>query len=250
MKASLACVAMLVTVATSLSATAAPVVFSGSSGSRAALVNFSVSGSQLEVTLSNISASDVLVPTDVLTGVFFNVLGDPSLMRVSAITGGPTYMGTTSVSGAGAPVGGEWSYLNGLAQYGANSGISSSGLGIFGPGNVFPPGIDLAGSPSPGGVEYGLASLGDNQATGNGGILGNELTRYAVTFLLSGIDPSFNPLTGITNVTFQYGTNLSEPHFAGEPEGGAQPSAIPEPATMGLVGVSLLALGVTRRRKQ
>jgi hypothetical protein len=235
------------------------VLFSGISGTRSATANFSVTPSaQLQVTLSNVSTADVLVPIDVLTGVFFNVAGNPALSRVSALSGGPTYLGTTPVSGAGTVVGGEWSYLNGLAQYGANSGISSSGLGIFGGGNVFP-GANLADTASPGGLEYGLASQGDNQSTGNGGIMDNALTRYSVIFLLGGIDPTFNPLTGITSVTFQYGTNLSEPSVVGQIEGGgpanggggSPPNAIPvpEPATMSLVGIALLSLGVVRRRK-
>jgi len=249
MKPALLSAVILVAAATSLSASAAPVLYSGVSGTRSATANFSVTGSQLQVVLSNVSTSDVLVPTDVLTGVFFNVLGNLALTPISALTGGPTYLGTTNVSGAGSSVGGEWAYLNSLSQYSANSGISSSGLGIFGGGDVFPPGTNISGPASPNGLQYGLASLGDNQATGNAEVLGSELTKYSVTFLLSGVAASFNPLTAITNVTFQYGTNLSEPHFAGQPEGGTRSNAIPEPATLGLVGVSLLALAALRRRQ-
>ena len=52
----------------------------------------------------------------------------------------------------------------------------------------------------------------DNSATGNGGVLGSGgLIKNSVTFVLGGIDPGFDPAT-ITNVQFQYGTDLSEPH--------------------------------------
>jgi hypothetical protein len=199
-------------VVVSLHAGAAPVLFTGSSGSLAATVSFDIVGSQLQVVLSNTATGDVLVPTDVLTAVFFNITGNPLLTRSSAISGGPTYLGSTNVSGAGTAIGGEWTYLNGLSQYSANSGISSSGLGIFGPGDRFP-GLNLAGPESPNGLEYGLASAGDNPATGNAGILDEELTKSSVSFLLTTSSPF--DLSAISNVTFQYGSALSEGHFSG-----------------------------------
>jgi len=221
---------------------AAPVLFSGSSGGLAATVSFDIVGSQLQVVLANTSTGDVLVPTDVLTAVFFNIAGNPLLTRNSAISGGPTYLGPAHVSGAGTVVGGEWAYLNGLNQYSANSGISSSGLGIFGPGNRFP-GANLAGPGSPDGLQYGLASAGDNQATGNpGGVLNNELTKSSVNFLLTTATPF--DLSAISNVTFQYGTALSEGHFSGTP-----PRSVPEPDSLGLAGLALLATAVIRRRR-
>ena len=236
--------------AASLDATAG-VVFGSSSGDRAAAASFDIVGGALEVVLSNTSMADTLVPSDVLTGVFFNIDGNPALTRISAVTDGPTYLGTTFVSGAGAAVGGEWAYRNGLSQYAANSGISSSGLGLFGPGNVFP-GANLSGPVSPGGSSYGLASAADIQSTGNGGVLGNELTRNSVTFLLGGLPAHFS-LSNIGNVTFQYGTSLSEPHVAWNSvrlvDDAFIQRAVAEPATVGLAGVGLLALLAGRRRR-
>ena len=229
-------------VAVSMNAVAGPVLFTGGSGEPAATVSFDIVGSQLQVVLSNTSTGDVLVPSDALTAIFFNIAGNPLLTRNSATSGGPTYLGSTNVSGAGTVVGGEWAYRNGLSQYAANSGISSSGLGVFGPGDRFP-GANLSGPDSPNGVEYALASAGDNPATGNGGILGEELTRSSVTFLLTTASPF--DLSAIGNVTFQYGTSLSEGHFSGTTS-----RSVPEPGTLGLAGLALLAgAGIRRRRR-
>lgn len=225
-------------------AASASVVFTGSSGSLSASASFDIVGGQLQVVLSNTSLADILVPTDVLTAVFFNVAGNPTLTRVSGISGGTTYLGTTNVSGAGTVVGGEWAYLNGLAQYSANSGISSVGLSIFGPGDVFP-GANLSGPASPDGLQYGLASAGDIQSTGNGGVLGNELTKFSDTFLLGGLPLGFL-LSSISNITFQYGTALDEGHFGGG--GGGPGGSVPEPMTLALLGLGAIGIGAIRRR--
>src|SRR5262245_24236972 len=99
------------------------VTFSGSSGSHAASVDFTIVGGQLQVVLSNTSSADAVVPTDVLTAVFFNISGSPSLSRVSATlaAGSIVFNGPNG----GGNVGGEWAYQSGLGGP-ASYGISSS----------------------------------------------------------------------------------------------------------------------------
>lgn len=224
------------------SASAAAVTWNFSSGNYAAEAVFSTSGTNLVVTLTNTSAADVLVPIDVLTGVFFDITGSPlSLGRTSAAlnAGSSVLFGTTDPSNV---VGGEWAYLGGLsgAPHGADYGISSTGLGLFGPGDRFP-GTNLQGPPggSVGGLEYGITSAGDNGATGNTPVTGtNALIKNSVVFTLSGLPANFDPAASIGNVSFQYGTNLEEPNYPGVPAPGVGISA-------GLMGA--LALGRRRR---
>jgi len=222
----------------------ASVIFTGSSGSRAATVDFSLSGTTLTVTLINTSSADVVDPGGVLAAVFFDLANgdDPLLTKTSAITDGTTYAGGSIVSGAGTVVGGEWAYLNGLNQYGANSGISSAGLGIFGAGDVFP-GSNLFGPASPNGIQYGITSAGDNVATGNAGISSDPLTRNSVIFTLGNFTGS---LSDISNVTFQYDASLTAISVASAREGGT----VPEPGTVALLGLGLAGMAFIRRRNQ
>src|SRR5687768_5217462 len=68
-----------------VAAHAAPVVVNGSSGPLSASAKFETSGTNLIVTLTNTSTADVLKPVDVLTGLFFDLAGNPSLSRTSAL---------------------------------------------------------------------------------------------------------------------------------------------------------------------
>lgn len=220
----------------------AGVVWSAVSGSKSASADFSVSGGQLTIVLSNDSMADAGVPTDILTGVYFDIPGSPlSLGKVSvtvasgsaALVGGT---GAAAPTDAGSVVGGEYGYKGGLvgAPHGAKYGISSSGLGLFGGGDLFP-GSNLEGPGSPDGIQYGITTKGDNLLTGNGGITGTGLIKYAVVIVLNNAG-NLNP-SSITNVSFQYGTDLSEPNLQGSPTPGA----------IALIGIS--GLVASRRRR-
>ncbi len=210
----------------------------GSAGIKSASALFEVSGTNLVITLTNTSPSDVLVPSDVLTAIFFDVSGPSlSLTRVSGVLGaGSSVAYDPDGQPAGGVIGGEWAYLNGITTgpTSASYGVSSTGLDIFGPGDRFP-GPDLAPPPSPDGVQYGLLSAGDNLATGNGGITGSGgLIKNSAVFTLSGLPANFD-LSRINNAFFLYGTAIGE--------GGMSPT----PGTAVLFGMAGLA--ATRRRR-
>src|SRR5262245_17346996 len=108
-------------------------LISASDGSRSAQADFTASGSTLTVTLTNASSNDALMPSDVLTAIFFDLVGVGPLTPVSALlSGGSTVFYQDQPTGGN--VGGEWAYNAGLAGLpnGATEGISSTGLGIFG----------------------------------------------------------------------------------------------------------------------
>jgi hypothetical protein len=228
---------------------AAPITFTGSSGSLSASATFTVVGSNLQVVLTNTSASDATVPTDVLTAIFFDITGTPLLTAVSATSGGTSItldVGSPAifVSASGTDIGGAWAYEKGTLAHGALYGIGAAGLGVFGPPNVFP-GPNVDGDPGVDGVGYGLLPAGDNLMTGNGGLNGRTFTKNSDTFLLGlGSLSGFDPSSSIHNLTFQYGTSLTETTILVVPP---PPRVTPEPVTLALLGMGFLAFGVSRR---
>lgn len=212
----------------------------GTDSDLSASVNFDLVGGALQVTLTNTSTYDVLAPADVLTAVFFDFTPLVTLTTTSATvaSGSTVYFGPTDPGGV---VGGEFGYATGLsgAPASAGLGVSSSGLGLFGPSDLFP-GTNLQGPESPDGIQYGITSAGDNLATGNAAVTGaNALIKNSVVFVLSG---DFSGLTiedlSFSNVSFQYGTGLDEPNIS-VPDGGS---------TISLLGLAMLGVGFARRK--
>jgi hypothetical protein len=219
----------------------ASITYAGSSGVLSAAATFEISGNDLIVTLNNTSTTVSGVPSAILTAVYFSLPDGVSLTPVSAkVDAGGTVVnsgGTTAASGL--VVGGEWAFANVTsALIAGNTGISSSGLGLFGPSDRFP-GANLEGPTNPDGVQYGIATPNYTAAQANGGLAGNSEIVGSVTFVLSGLPAGFS-LSDISDVEFQYGTSLSEPRVPADP--------VPEPASAMLIGSGMIGLSLLGRR--
>lgn len=226
--------------------------FAGTSGSLAAQAVFSLSGSTLSVVLTNTAAGKSLVPADVLTGIFFSA--DSALTKSTALlTAGSSIINPAQSDSL--PVGGnvspEWAYRSGLSgPNSATNGISSSGLGLFGAADRFDTSLDLDNPASPNGLNYGIVSATTNTGDGNTGVTKEPLIRNSVTFAFTGVASSLN----LSNVSFQYGTSLTEPNILGGCTGpgcGGDP-VVPEPGFYGVLAAGLtglfLATNKLRRR--
>jgi hypothetical protein len=245
-------------------ASAASITFVGSSGGLVAATRITdIGGGVLRIELGNFGSAAV-IPVDVLTGVMFDgnnaVLS--SLGNISAFTSSTTTITNPNSCGAGAAacpnganlnVGGEFaSAANPLGVY--DFGISSSGLGIFGQGNFIGP--DLSNPTAVNGLNFGMVSIPNGISGGaNPQVLSQPLLRGVVTFNVQG-QVGFNPATGITGVRFQYGTALTDANFIGTPlppgvptPFDVGPTAVPEPASLMLMGSGLL-FGARSMRKR
>lgn len=203
-------------------------------------VTFDAVGGNLVITLTNLGP-DALVPADVLTGIFFDVAGDPDLSAVSAVLGvgssvlfPPSGDGTEGGTGS---VGSEWAYVDGLSgPEGTSYGIGSAGYGLFGPGDRFNTAANLQGPADPDGMQYGIVSgIGEGANPALSG--SSAFIDDTVVFTLSGWGSL--DLNTISNVWFQYGTSLTEPRIA----------IVPEPATVLLLGLGIACLAARRVRK-
>jgi hypothetical protein len=207
----------------------------------------------LVITLTNTSTADVTAPNQVLTALFFDAKGSPSFSPVSVdVASGssvlfPNANGDCAATPAslcsGPNVSGEWAYLSGLsgAPFGLTYGISSSGLGLFGPGNLFGT-TNLQGPASPGGLDYGITSAGDNPTTGNKDVTGKyALINNSVVITLSLPTHTTFTLSDIQDVAFQYGTALTDADF----------TVLPEPSTYaGMIFLTLLPLAWFHRKRR
>jgi hypothetical protein len=185
--------------------------FSATSGSRSAQAEFDIISGNLVVTLKNTSGADVLVPSEILTALFFDISGSPvALTPVSALLA-PGSVVWFDTPPAGGNVGGEWAYGSGLvgAPMGAKYGISSAGFGLFGQFNFNGP--DLDPPPAVNGLNYGITSAGDNMLTGNSAVTGgNPLIHNAVTFTLSGAGAGSTWVESATSASNTHGSQRTE----------------------------------------
>lgn len=227
----------------------------------AASAEFTLVGGKLQITLSNSYAprydttKGKIVPSDVLTGLFFDIVGTPSLTYDSAgLAPGAAFVNGSGDSDLRVPTtpGGGWGFLQSSSPLHAANGITqhyvlgTAGWGI------------LNGNPTNGvgDLNYGLVNPGYEAGDGNKGVNSNVLIRSSVVFVLGGT------LTGdlasiIQNVRFQYGTALDEPALQIRPPSltgdGQGVPAVPEPTSVvlaGFAGIGMVVHAWRRRRPQ
>ena len=223
----------------------ATIAFTGSGTNSASGLNLSAQavftyngGVTLTLDLKNTSVDGAKVPSDVLTSVFFNLNTPNTVSAVSALlpigsvvlNPPPTY-----------DLGKEWAFATGISgPGGTNTGVGSSGLGIFGAGNFIVP-----GNPTDG-MNYGIVSFirPDANPAASSGTFVDDTMQF--TFA---VGAGFS-LAHISGLNFQYGTDLSEPNIPGGPPPG---TPVPEPGTIALLasaGVSSIFAKAKFRKKR
>lgn len=235
---------------------AAPVTFTGTSGSLSASATFDTDASgHLIILLENRATAMTLNPAMLLTAVYFDIAGaNPvlipqfAMMGVGATVACAPYPACAGTLPTGGDVSAEWAYST-AAGMPREFGISSTGLGLFGPGDNFGPG-NLFGPLDVDGMQYGLASSNYNPLAAGvaGGLKHEPVVVSTVIFTLSGYS-GFTP-SQIQRVLFQYGTSLTEPQVPGDPQNPPTPPEVPEPATMAAMGSGLVALALLRFRRR
>jgi hypothetical protein len=235
--------------------------------SASVMFQLSISGTvtNLVITLENTATFKPNDQADILTAVFFNLPGDPTLTKVSGVLGA----GSVGVEDGhnltvpGGVVGGSWAYASDLwcAPDGANEGVSAASFNLFSPKNLFP-GAALPGDwYRPGGVAGGLTTATDTggkcnespKCIGgflwpggfmcNGGLSDLPLIKNTVVLTLDDLPVKFR-LQDISDVSVQYG-----PSLRGYPNIDAILETIPEPGTAMLTAFGAFLLALLRRKR-
>lgn len=198
-------------------------------GDLAGRVTFDQQGQDLLVTLENIAASGATCPEEVLTGVYFDLLGlttqeVENLVRARAVLtpGSWVVNASAAVVYPGSPqpgtdsngeVGAEYAFRHDLPPsppLPAGMIITAVGLDDYvGPTYLFA-GEELWGPPSdaPDGLGYGIVS--EVAPTANAKLTSVPLVQDGVIFTLSGLPEGFVlDGTNIQNVAFNYGTDVN-----------------------------------------
>jgi len=239
------------------------IVFEGNSGNLSAKVLFWQEGTQLKFQLFNMSGTSISAEQDVLTALFFTVANQPTLTPVSVVlAAGSTILRPVSLPPDGVSVGGEWAYKHATVKsIGLEYGVSVTQYnGIFGQTNRFPGPIIGGNGNNFSNVGHGLIGPG-----------GTSLTKFplissSVIFTLDGLPETFDLLTDIMNVWFQYGPSHNSPYITSiriiqeweeeiinpppppDPPDPPEPPVVPEPMTLCMLLLGSACLLCRRER--
>ena len=233
------------------SATGTNAASGGTSATLAAKAVFddSIAG-KLTLTLTN-TGPGASVPSDVLTGIFWDYGGSALTSLTLSSAKAPTVITNNKTTGSNidlTKVGGtevEWGFAKTTASSGLGGasgvlkpvtqhyGIGTAGFGIS-------PGFGLSGGQQ---FNYGIITGYDSS---NPAVNGGTFVKNSATFVFSGLPTGFDS-TKIQNVRFQYGTSLDEPstYYIAPPP---PPKKVPEPSAT--VALGLFAVGVLRVAKK
>ncbi len=221
-------------------------------GTDTARAVFSASGTDLTLVLTNTSTRSAYVNGQVLSGLFFDIGGSPSLHTVSA-----TASGLVDPSGGAQDVGSHWGFqtsstgykLNGSTLTTAQYGVAAAGYSSLSPSFGSPHFFSSSSGKGPQklqGLDYSIVGADFTSINGNGA---GTLVEDSVTFRFSGL-PSGFALSNIGNVTFAYGTAPDGSAAAQRPTttGTSESQPVPEPGSLVLLLSGVVGLAAYRRR--
>jgi hypothetical protein len=212
-----------------------------------ARATFAISNLDLVITLSNVGTNDPATFADTLTGIFFNIAGNPSLTPGSAkVARGSSVVGDRPLPpGFDGDVSGQWAYRGDLPTGSLSKdapgkyGLSCMADSFFHKTNLFSD-IKIPGTYPLHHDEFGITTLNDLPASD----IDDYSIQNEIVLVLDGLPVNFS-LDQISDVTFEYGTSIKRGvNIAGE-----MVAEIPEPSPVALVAVGLLGtLALTRTR--
>ncbi len=204
----------------------------------------------LSITLQNTAASPVTNQGQTLSGIYFDVTGNPVLTANSASVGSGSTIVNDSPNLDDSKIGQEWAFRNNMvaadasftdAQY----GISSTGLGIFAPTDRFDTSGNLAGpgSGSVAGDDFSIVPASQASYT-SGGLTGTPFTQSSMVYVLN-TPTNFVLNNNIKNVVFHYSSAQE-----GQSTTGHSPD-VPEPGTLAmLIGIAPIGAAYLARRRK
>lgn len=213
------------------------------------------SNHMLSILLKNNATNPAANQGQTLSGIYFDVVGNPVLLKSSASVGPGSTIVNDTPNLNDSKIGQEYAFRNNIGTAEASFtdaryGISSTGLGIFSPGNRFDTSGNLAGpsSGSVGGDDFSIVPT--SQASfSSGGLTGTPFVRNSMLFKLQAPVSFSLTANDIKNIAFHYGSGQEFATIV--PPSGNRPGDVPEPGVVALlVGVAPLTVSCLIRKRK